>query len=178
MSSSSLFHACAFCSPHLHLFFISYTYQHMTTELCASALYSNNHPVVSRNVHLQNITASLPSNMTRDNQVVISAPAGQYKCIPCDREFNSYNGLSNHCEKAAVHSYGDQWCNRCDWLFVSETARRAHIESSSHHHLCPVADCNCDFVEASGLVEHIVAVHYFCIECKTYFADDNSLTQV
>ncbi|KAJ9604617.1 hypothetical protein H2200_010731 [Cladophialophora chaetospira] len=115
--------------------------------------------------------------MVRENQVIISEDDGRYECRPCNRTFNSFNGLNNHCQKARVHSYGDQWCERCEWLFVSPGARDSHTSNSSRHNLCPASNCNLDFSEEEGLDEHMAADHHWCIDCKRYFNNENELTQ-
>ncbi|EXJ88322.1 hypothetical protein A1O1_05252 [Capronia coronata CBS 617.96] len=67
--------------------------------------------------------------MTRDNQLSIDHHHGKYLCHSCDRTFSTLIGAINHCQFAAIHT--GEWCQRCEWLFISPVARESHEENSS-----------------------------------------------
>lgn len=121
-----------------------------------------------------------------------------FRCGPCDRDFNSRQALYDHCKNAAVH-WG-QWCGRCARLFVSQAARKSHITDSSFHHVCWL--CKLDYAgrdeydehmiknhnqclrcarretSSQGLRRHMEVVHHYCSACERFFENENNLRQV
>ncbi|KAL2432178.1 hypothetical protein ABEF95_003249 [Exophiala dermatitidis] len=111
--------------------------------------------------------------MTRENELYINEAEGVYNCLACDRFFSNANGALSHCRNAAVHS--GEWCNRCQWLFVSREACGAHKANSRHHNVCH--RCHLDYPTASNLEEHKVEDHHECTVCGEEFINDNNLRQ-
>ena len=85
-----------------------------------------------------------------------------YRCGPCDRDFNSRRALYDHCGNAAVH-YG-QWCGRCERLFVNQAAREGHVSKSKFHRLCWYCDVDC--VDSEERDDHMFDFHFQCLECS------------
>ena len=141
---------------------------------------------------------SKPAKMTQGNLVLVNREDEIYECQRCERDFSSYNGLVNHCEKSAVHLWGAEWCSRCDRLFVSPSAREAHLKNSHRHYICE--KCAKDYTTGEGLQkhqsqehddyclrcntffddveQHEIDIHHKCVECGTFFDDRNELQQV
>ncbi|KIW23076.1 uncharacterized protein PV07_11305 [Cladophialophora immunda] len=111
--------------------------------------------------------------MVRENQLQILNEGATCVCIPCDRQFVFINGLLNHCRNAEVHQ--GEWCERCQWLFVSPAARQAHVDNSPRHNIC--TPCDLDFSTAALLESHDVDVHNMCMDCGKYFRKVNDLMQ-
>ena len=87
--------------------------------------------------------------MVRKNLILIDEYNAQFLCITCDeREFSSEESLLQHCRNAAYHK--EEWCDRCEWLFVSATARAAHSKDA----------------------------HLRSRECQKYFQSENQLDMV
>lgn len=67
---------------------------------------------------------------------------------------------------AKVHLGG--WCERCNWLFVTEKACVEHVQRASRHWLCQI--CNEDKLEEDKLEEdyfiaHQAELHHWCYHC-------------
>ena len=61
-----------------------------------------------------------------------------FTCTSCDGQaFISVTSLLQHC-RSKRHT--DEWCERCQWLFVSSEARTDHVRKSDKHHQCEVCD--------------------------------------
>lgn len=97
-----------------------------------------------------------------------------YKCTPCDRDFSSERALYDHCANASVHH--EQWCGRCQRLFISNTARESHKRNSQFHNLCQ--HCDLDFPGTDSLTEHMEEAHHYCSPCERFFENNNNLIQV
>ena len=101
--------------------------------------------------------------MVRDNQITIYN--GEYVCEACDREFTTEHGLFQHCRNARVHE--GEWCERCEWLFVSPQAKLSHVQASLSHWVCSL--CGVDEYEEDDLTTHQVNYHYYCRDCNCNF---------
>ena len=89
------------------------------------------------------------------NEIEIDPYYNHSYCKPCDRNFNTVNGLLSHCRTARVHA--GEWCERCEQLFVNENALISHSENSSQHHIC--STCDLDFECSSDLNSHNAVEH-------------------
>ena len=112
--------------------------------------------------------------MTRENQLLLDDARKVYYCHPCQRHFRCRNGATNHASTAHVHR--DEWCERCEWLFVREDALESHLNSSRLHQVCEV--CSEDVGDYEELQEHIRANHYCCNACDAAFANVYALRSV
>lgn len=89
-------------------------------------------------------------------------------CVACgEREFESENSLLQHCRQAKAHA--EEWCNRCEWMFVSESAREVHYRDSNRHWICSL--CNIDESEEDDLISHQSAKHSYCYHCEETFGN-------
>ncbi len=111
------------------------------------------------------------SKMTRNNQLYIDNDDGTGVCLACDRNFNTVNGALNHCRNAQTHE--GEWCERCEWLFVSEAAHQTHVNASSRHNACET--CDLDFNTHQELVTHDTEIHYYCSPCVKFFNNHREL---
>lgn len=134
--------------------------------------------------------------MARKNQIIVDDDDEDYICISCDgRTFSSEAGLLQHCRTNSLHH--EEWCERCERLFVSPFARTAHVRSSDLHAVCAFCGTHAADQEAlsthqrrdhkycAGCEEHFkderthrIARHYQCRECGDEFANSNNLTMV
>ena len=89
------------------------------------------------------------------NQLLIDYGDQAFYCYSCDRWFNTALGALSHAGTAQTHV--GEWWERCQWLFVSATARGQHCAMSSQHHICE--DCDKDFDSAVDLHNHIADHH-------------------
>ncbi|KIV84925.1 hypothetical protein PV11_00672 [Exophiala sideris] len=112
--------------------------------------------------------SKMPSNQLSSSDVF-----HDYTCSPCDRKFLNLNGALNHCRNASVHR--GEWCERCQWLFVSPAARNKHVADSPHHYICK--RCKIDYDLTTALNKHLVDVHHQCMDCEEEFNNDNDLQQ-
>lgn len=117
---------------------------------------------------------SQDEKMVRPNQLEIDRDENYYFCFPCQRFFSTFSGAVNHCRHAATHA--GEWCERCDWLFVSQDALHKHITNSARHNICH--SCKIDYSNFSDLEVHNVNVHHECTECNERFMNDNNLREV
>lgn len=134
--------------------------------------------------------------MPRDNQIVTDDVQRNYYCLACNRGFINKGAVLAHCRSASFHT--GEWCERCEWLFVSPAARTSHSRESLRHwecHICKRYDfpdknllaehlgnehsvcCDCRIVVQSYL-EHRYAVHHRCRDCQTEFSNSNDLRMV
>lgn len=109
--------------------------------------------------------------MTRENQLYIDHSNDDFLCLSCDRRFNTSEGVLSHCRSSRIHR--GEWCERCEWLYVSSNSLQAHIQNSARHNLCE--DCDLDFTTQEELDCHDVDAHFACIECNEYFKDEEDL---
>ncbi|OAP63651.1 hypothetical protein AYL99_02878 [Fonsecaea erecta] len=109
--------------------------------------------------------------MVRENQLQVDHDDGTYSCRACDRDFSSSHGALNHSRFAGVHE--GEWCERCERLFVSPLARRAHIVDSPRHNIC--TPCGLDFETSGKLDSHDIDVHNMCLPCKREFDSPQAL---
>ena len=109
--------------------------------------------------------------MARDNQLSINNETRTFFCRPCDRYFNTVDGALNHCRNAQTHD--GEWCELCEWLFVSEAACQTHFNNSSRHNFCD--QCNLDLNTYRELEDHDADNHYLCAQCHEYFNDQEEL---
>ena len=93
--------------------------------------------------------------MPTSNQVLIDHNSSQFYCYPCSRYFSTANGALSHCRTAAVHE--DEWCERCERLFIDEAALDSHLASSSQHHIR--VECVEDFYTVDDLNDHNASYH-------------------
>lgn len=101
--------------------------------------------------------------MVRLNQITVDYANDCFICVPCNsRHFTSATGLFQHCRTSNLHR--GEWCERCQWLFVSEEARTTHIRHSSQHAFCQF--CSRDLENQSELALHQIRVHDYCSECQ------------
>src|SRR5882757_2013038 len=112
--------------------------------------------------------------MTRNNQLYVDEGRRVCYCRSCNRHFNDYLGALTHCRDSQVHR--GEWCRRCEWLFVSSTARDSHIKNSSCHNLCHC--CNVDFRTSDELEEHNLSTHNRRDRCHQHPLNRNNLPQV
>ena len=105
--------------------------------------------------------------MPRPNQVVLNDADQYYYCCPCQRQFSSEHSLLQHCRQAGVHA--GEWCERCNWLFVSPDARNKHVQDSIHHWAC--SRCSYDALSSDGLREHKKIAHLICPDYNGIFID-------
>lgn len=106
--------------------------------------------------------------MVRGNQIYLDHEDDIFVCIPCNnRRFPSATGLFQHVRSSQLHR--DEWCERCQWLFVSHLARAAHVRSSDVHHPCIF--CGDDQVNEGELAFHLVNVHEYCTQCQLVCRD-------
>ena len=103
--------------------------------------------------------------MARENQITINEGDDKYSCDPCDRYFQSTESLLQHCRS----KHKAEWCERCQWLFVSNEAYRSHAQKSCQHCLCSF--CDEDFRENEELSAHQSDRHMYCDECQVIFQD-------
>lgn len=100
--------------------------------------------------------------MTRDNEVTIDRLYGAYECHSCDnRSFSSEMSLLQHC-RSNVHKW--EWCERCQWLFVSSDARESHWRASDQHWRCFL--CDEDFHTPYEMKSHAARIHGWCVDCR------------
>ncbi len=105
--------------------------------------------------------------MARQNQALISAEENEFVCMSCDeREFDSED-LLQHCRNARCHK--SEWCERCQWLFISSKAYEQHIRDSHNHWVC--SKCSVDEPEETDLRTHMGTKHSFCYDCQSDFAN-------
>ncbi|KAH0829781.1 hypothetical protein AYO21_06737 [Fonsecaea monophora] len=105
--------------------------------------------------------------MPRENQALIDVEGVEFVCISCDeREFDSEQALLQHCQAARCHQ--DEWCDRCQWLFISTQAHEQHTRDSQNHWVC--SKCGTDEPEESSLRAHMETKHSFCYDCQANFA--------
>ncbi|KEF57345.1 uncharacterized protein A1O9_05262, partial [Exophiala aquamarina CBS 119918] len=111
--------------------------------------------------------------MPRDNQISIDGGLDRFACMSCDeRIFTSESALLQHCRKATCHQ--GEWCERCTWLFVSQSAYQAHRRDSDVHWVC--SKCGCDESEKDRLISHMSESHLYCFEyCEQEFDNENNL---
>lgn len=112
--------------------------------------------------------------MTRSNQLYVNPETSSFVCRSCVRGFNTNQGAIQHCRHARTHQ--GEWCERCEWLFVTNQALSSHLCHSSRHNVCD--NCHLDFNAAGDLKDHGVEVHHMCVECGNYFSNRNNLWQV
>lgn len=122
-------------------------------------------PAIARTVSFGYSTSSL--EMPRANQIIIRENINEFECIPCNRAFGSRNALLQHCQNSSSHRY--EWCNRCDWLFVSNSARQEHFDHSMKHWICQF--CEEDETSRSALIDHLEDVHNYCYDCEMHFSN-------
>ena len=108
------------------------------------------------------------------NQVLIDDDTEQFYCRPCERWFNTGHGALSHCRSASRHR--DEWCETCQWLFVSPGALNDHLANSSNHHFCE--SCNEDFDGSSELSDHNADVHHQRPDNRRRYYGNNSVQQV
>lgn len=112
--------------------------------------------------------------MTRENQIFVDEARGVYYCMPCQRYFRSGKGAISHASTAAIHH--GEWCDRCEWLFVSEEALDSHVDNSRFHCVCDV--CNQDVGDCDDLDHHIRSSHDYCRDCGKGFGNRYDLFHV
>lgn len=106
--------------------------------------------------------------MGRLNQALIRTEEEEFICVSCDeREFGTEEALLQHCRNARRHE--SEWCERCEWLFVSANARSQHVRDSNVHWLC--SRCGFDEEEEGDLMTHLAIQHSFCYDCQSYCGD-------
>jgi hypothetical protein len=105
--------------------------------------------------------------MVAPNRIDFIESEDQWYCYPCKRFFVSEKAIHAHCSNAAVHSR--EWCDRCEWLFVSQGARMDHHRHSSHHNVCP--NCQVDFDSLTHLDDHMEKRYFYCKRCRNYVKD-------
>ena len=106
--------------------------------------------------------------MPRDNQISVDTDRNVFCCIPCgDRHFVSKHSLIQHCRAAEIHE--GEWCERCQWLFVSPRARNSHCDRSLRHWECQY--CDLDEYDGEALVSHLASQHSHCYDCEVTFND-------
>lgn len=93
--------------------------------------------------------------MTRENQLTIDEREGYFFCSPCNRYFRSQHGALQRARTATVHQ--DEWCDRCEWLFVSPAALDSHLANSRLHLVCE--HCDEDVGDADDLDNHVATEH-------------------
>ena len=112
--------------------------------------------------------------MVRTNQAYMNDESSTYCCLSCDyRFFCSKRALLAHCRNALTHH--DEYCDRCDWLFVSKEALDAHKKNSSLHHACFLCDSGRDFQDQARLSDHLEISHGWCSSCEDSFGNANKL---
>ena len=89
------------------------------------------------------------------NLLLINPPHMRSYCYSCSRWFNTAAGALNHARNAQTHN--DEWCERCERLFVSASALDQHLANLSQHHICE--HCDDDLNSASDLDDHIAEQH-------------------
>lgn len=100
--------------------------------------------------------------MVRNNQIYMNHDDDIFVCTSCDnRHFPSAASLFQHCRSSKSHS--DEWCERCQWLFVNYQARAAHTRSSDAHNICVF--CGADLVHQAELTSHYAEAHEYCRQC-------------
>lgn len=108
--------------------------------------------------------------MVRENQIVVQPDEEQFVCTACDgRTFNAKEYLLQHCRTAKAHRR--EWCDSCEWLFVSACALDAHRRDSPRHWICPI--CELDKDDEGELESHMAADHSYCYRCQMKYADRN-----
>ena len=113
--------------------------------------------------------------MGRPNLLVIDHERDEYICNSCNgREFRTASGALNHCRTTRVHE--DEFCSRCERLFISSQALSDHIDNSCNHNVCD--RCDIDALTFSDLQNHKAAVHHECYDCGREFQNHNNLQQV
>ncbi|KAG8747558.1 hypothetical protein FRC10_000694 [Ceratobasidium sp. 414] len=114
-------------------------------------------------------------------------------CDLCDRNFSSYDALSQHKRTSPRHD----WCGSCEREFDTYASLRQHWLNSSLHNFCGF--CNKDFKHeyqldqhnnqcheycdpcnswldtADEMQDHDIEVHNFCVQCQQYFRSLNNL---
>ncbi|GFF49482.1 hypothetical protein IFM58399_08566 [Aspergillus lentulus] len=95
-----------------------------------------------------------------------------YKCLLCDRWFETEKALYDHCRYTSRH----EWCETCLRVFVSTTAKNQHLFSSPvHSHICTLCASRPRFDTAWELKAHRVDYHNLCDICGKYFNNENDL---
>lgn len=106
--------------------------------------------------------------MVRENQIIVDGDNEDYICLSCDkRTFPSAAGLLQHCRNNGLHR--GEWCERCQWLFVSPSAWTAHVRSSDLHAVCTF--CGIDAADREALSTHQSTEHKYCADCEEHFVD-------
>ncbi|KAF2719023.1 hypothetical protein K431DRAFT_287054 [Polychaeton citri CBS 116435] len=110
--------------------------------------------------------------MTRSNLIYVNRHDGHYICTSCDnRRFSSETALLQHVRTANIHH--SQWCERCEWLFVSAAARSAHLANAINHWVCNT--CGIDEGDRDSLHDHIEQEHFRCCTCHAQFSCRNDV---
>ncbi|KAG2025199.1 hypothetical protein GB937_002960 [Aspergillus fischeri] len=74
-----------------------------------------------------------------------------YKCLLCDRWFETEKALYDHCRYTSRH----EWCETCTRVFVSTTAKNQHLfYSPVHSHICTLCSSRPRFDNAWELKAH------------------------
>ena len=100
--------------------------------------------------------------MVRENRIVVLPHQAYFACVACDdRTFSTKEHLLQHCRAAKIHT--GEWCEGCEWLFVSCDALDAHLRGSPNHWICSV--CKLDEDGEEDLVVHMADTHSHCYHC-------------
>lgn len=95
-----------------------------------------------------------------------------YKCLLCDRWFETEKALYDHCRYTSRH----EWCETCRRVFVSTTAKNQHLfDSPVHSHICTLCSSRPRFDTALELKAHRIDYHNLCGICGKYFDNENNL---
>lgn len=106
--------------------------------------------------------------MVKENQASIGVEEAVFVRHACtNRQFDTEAALLQHCRNAYCHN--GEWCERCEWLFVSPAAREQHLRDSSNHWIC--SKCGDDELEEANLRSHLKSKHLFCYDCELDFLD-------
>lgn len=104
--------------------------------------------------------------MVRKNMVALNPERAYFACIACgERTFSSQEHLYQHCRNAKIHQ--GEWCDYCEWLFVSPQALASHLRDSSAHWICSI--CDFDSNDEDSLAAHMASIHDYCYECSDTF---------
>ena len=93
---------------------------------------------------------------------------GSWYCVAHSKRFDSDSAIHQHCRDVHV----GEWCERCNWLFISSSALESHIKHSTVHWVCYEEGCSNDYRDQLSLDKHQEDDHAVCIPCWTHFELD------